>query len=270
MKKDQSAFDEIRKTVRENYGKVAGSVIAGCCCSGSSCCGTPKDVTAEDISLALGYSGEEVTAVPEGANMGLGCGNPMAIAGLKTGETVLDLGCGGGFDCFLAARAVGDTGRVIGVDMTPEMIDKACSNAVKTGSKNVEFRIGVLENLPVGDGIVDVILSNCVINLSPEKQRVFNEAFRVLKPGGRLAISDVVQTGEMPEPIKKDMVMHTACIAGASPIPELEAMMQNAGFENIRIEPKYDSRDFIKDWAPGSRVEDYVVSAEIAAVKPGG
>jgi SAM-dependent methyltransferase len=211
-----------------------------------------------------------VTAVPEGANMGLGCGNPMAIAGLKTGETVLDLGCGGGFDCFLAARAVGDTGRVIGVDMTPEMIDKACSNAVKTGSKNVEFRIGVLENLPVGDGIVDVILSNCVINLSPEKQRVFNEAFRVLKPGGRLAISDVVQTGEMPEPIKKDMVMHTACIAGASPIPELEAMMQNAGFENIRIEPKYDSRDFIKDWAPGSRVEDYVVSAEIAAVKPGG
>jgi len=265
---DKLKFDDIRGAVRENYGKVAGSVIAGCCCSGASCCGTPKDVTAEDISIALGYSGEDVTAVPEGANMGLGCGNPTAIAGLKPGETVLDLGSGGGFDCFLAARAVGDMGQVIGVDMTPEMVNKARGNAEKTGFKNVDFRLEELENLPVADGIVDVILSNCVINLSPEKQRVFNEAFRVLKPGGRLAISDVVQTAEMPEHIKKDMAFHTACIAGASLIPELESKMQKADFRNIRITPKQDSRDFIKDWAPGSRVEDYVVSATIEAVKP--
>jgi ubiquinone/menaquinone biosynthesis C-methylase UbiE len=199
--------------------------------------------------------------------MGLGCGNPHAIACLKSGETVLDLGSGGGFDCFLAARAVGHTGHVIGVDMTPEMITKSRGNAQKTGFENVEFRLGELENLPVADGIVDVILSNCVINLSPEKQRIFNEAFRVLKPGGRLAISDVVQTAEMPEHIKKDMSMHTACIAGASPISELESMLRKAGFGNIRIAPKAESKDFIRDWAPGSRIEDYVVSATIEADK---
>jgi arsenite methyltransferase len=261
-------IDDIRGAVRKNYGKVAGSVTAGCCCSGASCCGTPGDVTAEDIAIALGYYSEDVAAVPEGANMGLGCGNPAAIAALKPGETVLDLGSGGGFDCFLAARAVGDTGRVIGVDMTPEMVSKARGNAEKMGFKNVDFRLGELEKLPVSDGLVDVILSNCVINLSPEKQKVFNEAFRVLKPGGRLAISDVVQTDEMPEHIKNDMAMHTACVAGASLIPELESMMQKAGFRNIRITLKYGSREFIKDWAPGSRVEDYVVSAAIEAVKP--
>ncbi len=217
--------------------------------------------------MALGYSGEEVATVPEGANMGLGCGNPHAIACLKPGETVLDLGSGGGFDCFLAARAVGDAGRVIGVDMTPEMITKSRRNGEKTGFGNVDFRLGELENLPVADGIVDVILSNCVINLSPEKQRVFNEAFRVLKPGGRLAISDVVQTAEMPDHIKKDMAMFTACIAGASAIPELESMLRKAGFGNIRITPKEDSKDFIRDWAPGSRIEDYVMSATIEAEK---
>lgn len=264
---DKLKFDDIRSAVRENYGKVAGSIFAGGCCQGSSCCGTPKDLSAEEISMALGYSGEDVATVPEGANMGLGCGNPQAIACLKSGETVLDLGSGGGFDCFLAARAVGKTGQVIGVDMTPEMITKSRGNAQKTGFENVEFRLGELENLPVADGIVDVILSNCVINLSPEKQRVFNEAFRVLKPGGRLAISDVVQTAEMPEHIKKDMSMHTACIAGASPIPELESMLGKAGFGSIRITPKYDSKDFIQDWAPGSRIEDYVVSATIEAEK---
>ena len=199
--------------------------------------------------------------------MGLGCGNPQAIASLKPGETVLDLGSGGGFDCFLAASAVGDKGHVIGVDMTPEMISKARRNAEKAGLENVDFRLGELENLPVADGIVDVIISNCVINLSPEKNRVFSEAFRVLKSGGRLAISDVVKTAEMPDTVKKDMAMYTGCITGASSITELESMLKQAGFENIRVRPKDESRAFIRDWAPGSKIEDYIVSATIEAEK---
>lgn len=174
MKKQKK--DEIRSAVRENYGKVAVSGGAGCGCSPSSCCGTPNSVTAADISLGLGYSGEDVTAVPEGANMGLGCGNPQAIASLQPGEVVLDLGSGGGFDCFLAARVVGDKGFVIGVDMTAEMITKSRRNAEQAGFENVDFRLGELENLPIADGIIDVIISNCVINLSPEKGRVFREA----------------------------------------------------------------------------------------------
>lgn len=265
---DKSKNVEIRSAVRENYGKVAASGSAGCGCSPSSCCGTPGEVRAADISLGLGYSSEDVAAVPEGANMGLGCGNPQAIASLQPGETVLDLGSGGGFDCFLAVRAVGDKGHVIGVDMTPEMITTSRRNAEKAGFGNVDFRLGELENLPVADGIVDVIISNCVINLSPEKQRVFNEAFRVLKPGGRLAISDVVATAEMPDSVKKDMAMYTGCVSGASSIPELESMLRQAGFENIRIRPKDESKTFIRDWAPGSKIEDYIVSATIEAVKP--
>ena len=260
--------DEIRSAVRENYGKVAVSGRSGCGCSSSSCCGTPNDATAADISLGLGYSGEQVTAVPEGANMGLGCGNQQAIASLQPGETVLDLGSGGGFDCFLAARAVGDRGHVIGVDMTPEMITKSRQNAEKTGLGNVDFRLGEMENLPVADGIVNVIISNCVINLSPEKEKVFSEAFRVLKPGGRLAISDVVATAEMPEDIKNNMAFHTGCIAGASPVEALKSMLQGSGFRNVRINPKAESRTFIRDWMPGSKIEDYVVSATIEAVKP--
>jgi arsenite methyltransferase len=260
--------DEIRSAVRENYGKVAVAGRSGCGCSSSSCCGTPNAVTAADISLGLGYSDQDVTVVPEGANMGLGCGNPQAIASLQPGETVLDLGSGGGFDCFLAARAVGDRGNVIGVDMTPEMITTARRNAEKVGFKNVDFRLGELENLPVADGIVDVIISNCVINLSPEKEKVFSEAFRVLKPGGRLAISDVVATAEMPEDIRNNMAFHTGCIAGASPVEALESMLQRTGFGNIRINPKAESRTFIRDWMPGSKIEDYVVSATIEAVKP--
>ncbi len=265
---DKQKNDEIRSAVRENYGKVAAAGRAGCGCSSSSCCGAPNDVTAADISRGLGYSGEDVTAVPEGANMGLGCGNPQAIASLQPGETVLDLGSGGGFDCFLAARAVGDQGHVVGVDMTPEMITKSSRNAEKAGFGNVDFRLGEMENLPVADGIVDVIISNCVINLSPEKERVFGEAFRVLKPGGRLAISDVVATAELPDAIKKDMAFHTGCIAGASPVQELESMLHRTGFANIQIKPKAESKTFIRDWMPGSKIEDYVVSATIEAVKP--
>ncbi|HEX3046320.1 MAG TPA: arsenite methyltransferase [Bacillota bacterium] len=260
--------DEIRQAVRDNYGKVAESSGAGCCCSSSSCCSPKDSPTAEEISMALGYSNEEVSSVPEGANMGLGCGNPQAIASLKPGETVLDLGSGGGFDCFLAAKAVGQSGRVIGVDMTAEMVSKARKNAAQTSFKNVEFRLGEIENLPVADNTADVIISNCVINLSPEKERVFQESFRVLKPGGRLAVSDVVATAEMPDEIKQDIALYAGCVAGASLITEIEAMLKAAGFENIRLSPKEESREIVGSWAPGLHIEDYVVSATIEALKP--
>lgn len=264
---DKLKNDEIRSAVRQNYGKIAASRSAGCGCSASSCCGTSKEVTAADISLGLGYSLEDITAVPDGANMGLGCGNPQAIVSLQPGETVLDLGSGGGFDCFLAARAVGEKGYVIGIDMTPEMITKSCRNAEKAGLGNVDFRLGEMENLPVADGIVDVIISNCVINLSPEKERVFSEAFRVLKPGGRLAISDVMATAPLPEDVKSDMALYTGCMAGASSIDQLEAILHTVGFEGISIKSKDESRSFIRGWAPGRNIQDFVISATIEAVK---
>ncbi len=264
---DKFRNEEIRSAVRQNYGKVATSGNA-CGCSPLSCCGTTSTATAEDISLALGYSKEDVAATPEGANMGLGCGNPQAIAALKPGETVLDLGSGGGFDCFLAARAVGDKGHVIGVDMTPEMVTKSRLNAEKAGFANVDFRLGEMENLPVADGIVDVIISNCVINLSPEKGRVFSEAFRVLKPGGRLAISDVVATAEMPDEIRKKIKFYTGCIAGASSVQALQDILRRTGFTNIQIRLKAESKTFIREWMPGSEIEDYVASASIEAIKP--
>lgn len=260
--------DEIRSAVRKNYGKIAASGQAGCGCSTSSCCGISNDTAAANISSSLGYSAEDVRAVPKGANLGLGCGNPQAIAALTSGETVLDLGSGGGFDCFLAAREVGENGHVIGVDMTSEMITKARRNAEKSGLQNIEFRLGELENLPVVDGIIDVIISNCVINLSPEKEKVFSEAFRVLKPGGRLAVSDIVATAELPDNLKKDMALHTGCVAGASFIGDLETLLHRAGFQNIEIKPKAESRSFIREWFPGSVIEDYVVSATIEALKP--
>ncbi|MGE5559307.1 MAG: arsenite methyltransferase [Bacillota bacterium] len=259
--------EDLRKAVQENYGKIARSESGDCCCSSSSCCGS-RNPAAENISMALGYSNEDIAVVPEGANMGLGCGNPQAMASLKTGEIVLDLGSGGGFDCFLAAKAVGPSGLVIGVDMTPEMVNKARKNAAQTSFKNVEFRLGEIEYLPVADNIADVIISNCAINLSPEKERVFREAFRVLKPGGRLAISDIVATAEMPDQIKQDIALYAGCVAGASLIDELEAILKAAGFINIRINPKEESKKFIRLWAPGRQIEDYVVSATIEAVKP--
>lgn len=260
--------DEIRKAVRQTYGKIAAGGSTGCGCSNSSCCGNPEEVSLTDISLGLGYSGMDVADMPEGSNMGLGCGNPQVIASLQPGETVLDLGSGGGFDCFLAARSVGDEGFVIGVDMTPEMITKSRENAQKSGFTNVDFRLGEMENLPVADGVIDVIISNCVINLSPEKERVFREAFRVLKPGGRLAISDIISTAKLPDDVRNDLALHVGCIAGASSIQELESMLRRTGFESVRIDPKNDSRTFIRDWIPGSRVEDYVLSATIEAIKP--
>jgi ubiquinone/menaquinone biosynthesis C-methylase UbiE len=216
----------------------------------------------------IGYSPNDLSTVPSDANLGLGCGNPTAIANLAAGETVLDLGCGAGFDCFLAAREVGQGGRIIGVDMTPEMIEKARKNAQESDVSNVEFRLGEIEHLPVADTIVDVILSNCVINLSPDKPQVFRESFRVLRPGGRVAVTDVVQTAEFPEEIQHDPESLASCVAGASTISELEADLAAAGFVDISIEPKEDSAEFIREWDADRDLSEYIVSAQIEARKP--
>lgn len=264
--------DQIRQHVRKSYAEVAeASNEGGCCGVESSCCGVSDDAAINTlISTRLGYSEDDLKKAPDGADMGLGCGNPRAIASLKPGEVVIDLGAGGGFDAFLAAHEVGESGHVIGIDMTPTMLSKARHNAEKGKFSNVEFRLGEIEHLPVADDTADIIISNCVINLSPHKDLVFRDAFRVLQPGGRLAISDVVATAEMPDEMKNDPMLHAGCMAGASLIDELEAMMAEAGFEQIRIAAKDESREFIRDWAPGRGVEDYVVSAYIEAVKPGG
>ncbi len=269
---DQKQADEIRQNVRESYSQVAEASNEGSCCgTESSCCGVSDDAAINTlVSTRLGYSDNDLENVPEGADMGLGCGNPRAIASIKTGETILDLGSGGGFDCFLAAAETGESGHVIGIDMTATMISKARSNAVKGKYNHVEFRLGEIEHLPVANDTVDVIISNCVINLSPDKQQVFNEAFRVLKPGGRLAISDVVASTELPDEIRSDLALYSGCMTGASLISELQTILENSGFEKINIAPKDDSKDFIKDWAPGRGVEEYVLSATIEAVKPGG
>ena len=209
---------------------------------------------------------DELSQAPDGANLGLGCGNPQAIADLSPGETVLDLGSGAGFDSFLAARQVGDSGRVIGVDMTAEMISKARENAHKVKADNVEFRLGEIENLPVADGCVDVILSNCVINLSPNKAQVFRDAFRVLKAGGRLAISDVVALRELPPTLRGEAAL-SGCVAGAAPVSEIEALLKEAGFAEVKVRVSEESRSFIRDWSPGSGAEDYIASATIEARK---
>lgn len=264
----QTSNDEIRTAVRETYSQIAVSDAGGCGTpAASSCCGpeTPVQVG----SLQLGYSETDLTSVPDGADLGLGCGNPGAIAGMKPGETVLDLGSGAGFDAFLSARAVGVEGHVIGVDMTPEMVTKARANAESGEYSHVEFRLGEIERLPVADASVDVIISNCVINLSPDKAAVFREAYRVLKPGGRLAISDVVASAALPADMADDLSLYSGCMAGASLVADLDDMMAAAGFEAIRIAPKDESKAFIEQWAPGRSITDYVVSATIEAIKPG-
>ncbi|MFC6650732.1 arsenite methyltransferase [Paenibacillus rhizoplanae] len=262
--------DQIRQNVRGRYQKIAVKKVeapSSCCApSESSCCDSPSDYDA--ISAKLGYSSGDLAAVPEGANLGLGCGNPQAIAELQAGEHVLDLGSGGGFDCFLASRQVGEQGRVIGVDMTPEMISRARENAIKGKFSNTEFRLGEIEHLPLADNSMNVIISNCVINLSPDKQQVFREAYRVLQPGGRLAISDIVTTAELPPEIKNDLdEYYSGCISGASSIADVEKMLRESGFSEISIEPKDESRTFIKDWVPDANVGQYIVSAVIKARK---
>jgi arsenite methyltransferase len=259
--------DDIRQSVRDSYAKVAEASDAGECCGvESSCCGVSADINPVH-SNRLGYTEDDLGNIPDGADMGLGCGNPRAIASLQAGEVVLDLGSGGGFDAFLAAREVGESGRVIGVDMTPAMVSKARSNAKTAGFNNVEFRLGEIEHLPVADCSVDVIISNCVINLSPDKAQVFHEAYRVLRPGGRLAISDVVASTEIPDDVKDDPHLHACCVAGAALIDDLQTILEQASFSGISIIPKDASREFISDWVPGSGIEDYVVSANIEAIK---
>lgn len=267
MKTTNTDPNAVREEVRSTYGKIALKPQSGCSTEESlACCGTDRSsATAAD---KLGYSVDEIAALPKGADLGLGCGNPQAIASLTLGESVLDLGSGAGFDCFLAARSVGATGHVLGVDMTPEMLAKARANANRAGVSNVEFRLGEIEALPVADDSVDVVISNCVINLSPDKARVFRETFRVLKPGGRVAIADIVRSAELPPELSADLAAHCGCVAGAASVDELEAMLRSAGFTDVRIRPKDASREFIRNWIPGRNAADYVVSATIEAIKP--
>ena len=224
--------EEIKKVVREGYGKIAQKKLS--CCAPASSCGGKEDFV-QDISKRIGYSDEELKVVPEGANLGLGCGNPVALASLKKGEVVLDLGSGAGFDCFLAANQVGKEGKVIGVDMTTEMLDRARENARKGNYENVEFRLGEIENLPVADDHADIIISNCVINLSPNKRRVFQEAFRVLKPGGRLMVSDIVLLKELPDEVRSSVAAYIGCLAGAVSKKDYLGAIQEAGFQETKI-----------------------------------
>ena len=262
---------EQKELVRARYGGIAAAAAASETSEGSApaaaaCCGPASPVQAK--ALRMGYSEAELTAVPEGANLGLGCGNPQAIAGLRPGETAVDLGSGAGFDCFLAARQVGPSGHVIGVDMTHEMLKKARENAAKLGAGNVEFRLGEIEHLPVADNTADVVISNCVINLVPDKAAVYREAFRVLKPGGRLAVSDVVNTAPLSAELASDPSLLCGCIAGAASAERVEAWLAEAGFVDISVTVRAESRELIATWAPGRGIENHVASASVEARKP--
>ena len=271
---------KIKKVVREGYAKIAKQ-SSSCCAPVTSCCGNTD--LAQGISKSIGYTEGELEAVPEGANLGLGCGNPVALASLREGETVLDLGSGAGFDCFLVANRVGETGKVIGVDMTPEMLEKARENAEKGNYKNIEFRLGEIENLPVADNSVDVVISNCVINLAPDKRRVFTEAFRVLKPGGRLMISDIVLLNELPDFIKKSIEAYIGCLSGAVMRDEYIGAIKAAGFQEISIigETPFPIKGIVNDPTakaviknleiPPEKIEEVansVISTKVSAIKP--
>ncbi|MDP6065701.1 MAG: arsenite methyltransferase [Alphaproteobacteria bacterium] len=257
--------EEVRREVRETYAAVARSANPSCSPTpeAGSCCGTGS--TTDQVSRGFGYSAEELAAVPEGSNIGLGCGNPTAIAALAPGETVLDLGSGGGFDCFLAAQQVGPEGRVIGVDMTPEMIEKARANALKVEAANVDFRLGEIEHLPLADASVDAVISNCVINLSADKPAVYREIFRVLKPGGRVSISDVVARDTLPDDLARDLKMVAGCVGGAATIAEITAWLTEIGFAGVSVKVNESFEPAVEGWAPGRDVGDYVASATIEA-----
>lgn len=272
--------EEIRKAVRENYGKIALREETCCRPVNSVDCGC--DSTQDIISRAMGYTDQELQAVPEGSNLGLGCGNPTALASLQEGEVVLDLGSGAGFDCFLAVEKVGEGGRVIGVDMTAQMIEKARENAAKGGYQNVEFRLGEIENLPLADNSVNVVISNCVINLSPDKKRVLEEAYRVLKPGGRVMISDIALLKELPEAIKGSIEAYVGCVAGATTREEYLATVTAAGFRDVEIVNEISAKGVYNSDAVQAAVADTVemsadsigqaadaiISLQVRALKP--
>ena len=255
--------EEVRQFIRERYAGVAQGTQASCC-GGGCCCAGPQDTAA-----LLGYGEGDLSDAPFASNMGLGCGNPVAIAALKEGETVLDLGSGGGFDCFLARKQVGETGSVIGVDMTPDMIALARKNAAEAGYTNVDFRLGEIEHLPVADGSVDAIISNCVINLSLDKAQVFSEMFRVLKPGGRISTSDVVAIAEIPQDLKDDFGMIASCVGGAEHVDAIKAMLLAAGFSEIHLYPKDNSAEIVNAWLPEGGLDGYIASYIMEAIKPG-
>ena len=277
--------EAVRQMVREGYGKIAKDTSAGCNGHGVSCCGSsPQD--SDKLARELGYSVEELQALPDGSNMGLSCGNPAALATLKPGEIVLDLGSGGGFDVFIAGRKVGATGRAIGVDMTPDMLAKARRNVAgyrqQTGLDNVEFRLGEIEHLPVADASVDVIVSNCVINLSPEKSQVWREITRVLKPGGRVAVSDMALLKPLPDEILKMVEALVGCIAGASLVSETGRMAREAGLTDIVLKSKTGYveamtsfedplyQQIVTHLPAGTKPADYITSLEVQARKPDG
>lgn len=278
-KSDNSKKKDVRGTVREEYGRIARQ--GGTCCGPSACCDGPS---ADAVAATVGYSGEELAGIPSGANMGLSCGNPTAIASLKPGETVLDLGAGGGFDVFIAARKVGAAGRAIGVDMTQDMLDKARHNAENfsksTGLANVEFRLGEIEHLPVADASVDIVISNCVINLSPDKPRVWREIARVLKPGGRVAVSDIALLKPLPDAVKESIAALVACVAGAATLDETREMTRAAGLVELVFETKSAYIDQMAEWSDPlyreiadklpltAKPSDYVTSLNITARKP--
>ncbi len=249
---------EIKELVRNWYGGVATG-NAGCCGSNAG---------PQDASCSMGYSEAELASLPEGADLGLGCGNPQALAGMHPGEVVVDLGSGAGIDCFLAAQQVGQTGRVIGVDMTHEMLAKSRANAERVGAANVEFRLGEIEHLPIADNTANVVISNCVINLVPDKEQAYREAFRVLRPGGRIAIADVVNTAPLPPELASDQTLLCTCLASAATARQIEDWLGAAGFIDIRITIKPGSRELVERWAPGQGIENYAASATIEGRKP--
>ncbi len=288
MKKPQKPVDpqQIYEAVRSGYAKVATGQSGSCCGPNSSCCGSASAVDSDKLAKGIGYTDADLAALPEGANMGLSCGNPSAIAALKPSEVVLDLGSGGGFDVFVVARKVGPTGRAIGVDMTPEMLAKARRNAVsfaeRTGLHNCEFRLGEIEHLPVADNSIDVIISNCVVNLSPDKPQVWREMFRVLKPGGRVAVSDLALRRPLPDALRESVAALVGCVAGAVLIDETRRMAGEAGFEQITIDDKSAYletmtsandplyADILRLLPPDTRIDDFVASISISARKPVG
>ena len=281
----ETQSEDIRKLVREGYAKIASEAAEGCCGPGVSCCGSAP-LEADKLARELGYSVAELQALPEGANMGLSCGNPAALAALKRGETVLDLGSGGGFDVFIAGRKVGPTGRAIGVDMTPAMLAKARHNVAQyresTGLNNVEFRLGEIEHLPVADHSIDALISNCVINLSPDKPQVWREIARVLKPGGRVAVSDMALLKPLPPEVLKMVEALVGCVAGAVLVKETESHARAAGLANVevRVKPEYVSamvsfedplyQKIVAALPVGTRPDDYIASVEVTARRPGG